>query len=92
VEIRVAAVRPRQIDLDHVEGALRDELGALGIVDHVVRRRHDRIERPDRPRVVAEGAEGLDVGHAGAHYPGSLGEVRAAMLRVWTACLRASWT
>lgn len=42
--------------------AAREQLAALGVVDHVVRRRHQIVERPRSLRV-ALGAERADVGH-----------------------------
>ena len=63
----VLAVRAqRQVDRDHVERRARDQLRALGRVDHVIGRRHHVRELADHGWVVAQCAQGLDVGHGGA--------------------------
>src|SRR6185437_16164636 len=67
VQIRVAAVGPGQVDLHHVERALLRERGALGLVDHVVGRRRDGVQRADHARLVAQGPEWFDLRHGRSH-------------------------
>src|SRR5919204_4180206 len=63
--------RLRKVDLDHVERGAREELGALGGVDHVVGGSGDVGERGDRRKVVVKGLEWPDLRHRGATLPGS---------------------
>ena len=62
-----ASGRPREVDLHDVEGALRQQAVAQLVVDHVVGRGDHRLERAHSPRVVAQRAEGLDLGHRAGH-------------------------
>jgi hypothetical protein len=87
VEVPVAAARgDREVDLDDVQRAALDELGALGFVDDVVGGRCHGVERADGAEVVVEGAQGLDLGHcrgtlqrAGVPPPGAGDEPGAAV-------------
>src|SRR5215211_3731576 len=84
VLIGVAAVRARQVDLHHVEGAARAQDGPLLVVDHVVRRGDHRLERADRGGVVAQGLERLHLGHCGPTLTGTT--IRPAVAVTRAAC------
>jgi hypothetical protein len=69
VGVALGGLRPglpvglRQVDRDCVVGRACDQLGPHRGVDHVVGRRDDVLQRPDRVEVVVQGVEGLNVGH-----------------------------
>ena len=70
VLVRVASVRAGEVDLHDVERAAGHERGAQLFVDHVVGRRDHVLERAGGGRLVAKGAERLDVCHRGRHPSG----------------------
>ena len=62
--IRVAAVGiAREVELDDVVGIAPGELGALLVVDHVIRRRDHLRERTHLAEVVMERSKWTDLGH-----------------------------
>ena len=67
----LALRRLRQVDLDDVVRAARDEVLAQLGVDHVIRGRDHVLERADGLGVVAKGAQGLDVSHRPATLAGA---------------------
>ena len=71
VEVRVVVTgrSSRQVDLHDVERAARDQLRALRLIDYVVGRRRHGVERSDRPQVVAQGSQWLDLRHGGGRLP-----------------------
>jgi hypothetical protein len=74
VEVWIAAVVGyRKVDLDDVERALLHEPRSHLVVDHVVRRRGNGVERADRRRLVADGVQGTDLGHAAPDPSGPAG-------------------
>jgi hypothetical protein len=60
VTVRLAL---RQVDRDDVPRRASEQLGALRLIDHVVRRRDDVRERPGDSRFVVQRAQRLDIGH-----------------------------
>ena len=68
VLVWVAAARlARQVELDRVVGRARCELGALGVVDDVVRRGDDLGEGADLAEVVVDCLKGKHLCHGGRH-------------------------
>jgi hypothetical protein len=66
-KIGVAAVGAGEVELHNVERAALDQLGPHRLVDHVVGRRDDGLERAHRGGLVAKGAKRLDLGHGAPH-------------------------
>ena len=66
VLVRIAASgrRLRQVDADDVERRAGSERGALGRVNHVVRRRENGLETADAIELIAQRIERANVGHA----------------------------
>ena len=86
VEVGIAAVvGDGQVDLDDVERALLNELRPHLVVDDVVGRSGYRVERADRGRLVANGVQGTDLGHAAPDPSGPAGRrsSRSARRTTW---------
>ena len=71
VAISLVLRRLRQVDLDDVVRAARDEVLAQLGVDHVIGGRDHVLERADGLGVIAKGAQGLDVSHRPATLAGA---------------------